>query len=238
MPAAAPAPVRITVFIAGTNHPSNTDFLADRFAAGAEAGGVTVERVRIRDLELRHFTLAHYGDAEDEPDFRRVREMVEGAAGVAFFSPVWNFSVPAHCKNLIDRMGAFGLDRDTRSAGQFKGKPFAFFFAGGAPMIAWKALMSLTTLHLSEAIKYYGGSVILRYYEPKCMVRRGEFGLVVDRRPRTLARMEREGKRFAAIALQYARDGSLPASTRLWQWLFTQLYRIGNRIMYPISARQ
>jgi multimeric flavodoxin WrbA len=239
MSVAAPSPVRLTVFVAGTNDPSNADFLADRFMAGVRSmDGVIVEKVRIRDLQLAHFTLEHYGDGQQEADFVRVQQLIEGSAAVVFFSPVWNFSVPAHFKNLLDRMGAFGLDRETRSEGQFAGKPFAFIYTGGAPMIAWKALMYLTTLHIAEAIKYYGGSVIYRHYEPRCLPSRGHFGLVVDQRPKTLALMEWQGKRFALIAQQYAKDGSLPTSSRLWQWWFTQLYRIGNRIMYPIGARQ
>jgi NAD(P)H-dependent FMN reductase len=239
MAAQTPAPVRIALFVAGTNEPSNSDVLADAFLRGVcSVSGVVAEKVRMRDLSLAHFTLAHYAEVQEEPDYRRVRDLIEGAAGVAFFSPVWNFSVPAHCKNLLDRMGAFALDRETRSVGQLRGKPFAFVYSGGAPMIAWKALMALTTLHVSEAIKYYGGSVVFRYYEPKCMVRRGQFGLVVDKRPATVRAMERAGSRFGRIASYYAAMGALPPWMRMWQWMFTQLYRIGNRIMYPISARQ
>ncbi len=239
MIAAVSSPVRLTVFVAGTNASGNSNYLADRFLAGmATVPGVTAEKVSMRDLSLAHFTLAHYGEGEQEADFARLQRWIDASAGIAFFSPVWNFSVPAHFKNLLDRMGAFGLDKETRSKGQFNGKPFAFIYTGGAPMIAWKALMYLTTLHVAEAIKYYGGSVVYRHYEPRCILGRGTFGLVVDQRPKTLALMEKQGKRFATIALQYAKDGSLPASLRLWQWWFTQLYRIGNRIMYPISARQ
>jgi NAD(P)H-dependent FMN reductase len=237
--AAASAPVRISVFVAGTNDPSNSDVLADAFIRGMHlVPGIAAEKVRIRDLALAHFTLAHYADAEEEPAFQRVRTLVEGAAGIAFFSPVWNFSVPAHCKNLLDRMGAFALDRETRSRGQLNGKPCAFVYTGGAPMIAWKALMYLTTLHVAEAIKYYGGSVVFRHYEPRCIPGRGRFGLVIDQRPRSLQYMEKMGRRFARIAVHFAEDGSLPIWFRLWQWWFTQLYRIGNRIMYSISARQ
>lgn len=235
----APTPVRLAVFVAGTNDPGNSDFLADRFIEGVRSvQGVTVEKVRIRDLHLEHFTLAQYDNAAQEPDFLRIKALMEASAGIAFFSPVWNFSVPAHFKNFIDRIGAFGLDQATHSKGQFQGKPFAFVYTGGAPMIAWKALMYLTLLHVAEAIKYYGGSVVYRHFEPRCVPGRGRFGLVVDQRPATIASMERAGKRFALIARQYARDGSLPGTLRVWKWFFTQFYRIGNRILYPISARQ
>lgn len=239
MPSASSPPVRLAVFVAGTNDPSNSDFLADRFIEGMRTvNGVIVEKVRIRDLNLAHFTLVHYAEQTPEPDFLRVQALIEGSAGVAFFSPVWNFSVPAHFKNLIDRIGVFGLDEETRSKGKFKGKPFAFVFTGGAPMIAWKALMYLTTLHVAEAIKYYGGAVVYRHFEPRCVPSRGKFGLVVDQRPASIQKMKEDGEWFVRIAQRFASDGSLPGSLRLWKWFFTQFYRIGNRILYPISARQ
>lgn len=233
------SPARIVVFVAGNNDPSNSDYLADRFMAGVRSvEGIVVEKVRMRDLSLGHFHLGHYAEESIEPDYLRVKECVEGAAGVAFFSPIWNFSVPAHFKNLLDRMGAFGLDAQTHSKGQFKGKPFALVYTGGAPMIAWKALMYLTTLHVSEVLKYYGGAVVYRFFEPRCTAGRGQFGLVVDQRPDTLRALEAAGKRFALIAQQYAKNGALPSSQRLLKWCFTQLYRIGNRILYQISTRQ
>lgn len=171
-------------------------------------------------------------------DFCTLQEKIEQANGIVIATPIWNFSVPAHLKNVIDRIGAFALDEETRSKGQFKGKPFFFIFTGGAPLIAWKALMYLTTMHLSEAMKYYDGTVIGRHFEPKCMVRRGQFGLVVDRRPESLAKMRREGSRFAKIVQTYAKTGKLPLWNQLRHGLFTWLYRIGNRVMYPVSRFQ
>ena len=105
-------------------------------------------------------------------------------------------------------------------------------------MIAWQALMYLTTLHLAEAIKYYDGSIILRHFEPKSVAGKGKFGLVVDKRPKTIALMRSYGESFGKIARQYADTGTLPLKNRLWQKWFEFLYRVGNRIMYPISKMQ
>ncbi len=105
-------------------------------------------------------------------------------------------------------------------------------------MIAWQALMYLTTLHMAEAIKYYGGSVVMRHFEPKAVVGKGQFGLVVDKRPKTLKLMHEYGHRFGKIAAGYAQDGTLPIGNRLWSKWFEFLYRVGNRIMYPLSKRQ
>ena len=105
-------------------------------------------------------------------------------------------------------------------------------------MIAWKALMYLTTLHVAEAIKYYGGTVILRHFEPKCTPGKGIFGMVVDKRPDSLALMKKHGKQFAHSAQIFATSSKLPTREQLHHKAFEFLYRIGNRIMYPISERQ
>ena len=105
-------------------------------------------------------------------------------------------------------------------------------------MIAWKALMYLTTLHVTEAIKYYAGTVVGRHFEPKSIVSRGKFGLVVDKRPATIEAMKRKGRKFGDIAKHYHENGALPIRVRLGYQFFTFLYRVGNRIMYPISTLQ
>lgn len=230
----------IAVVVAGMSEPSNANMLADHFIEGLKTvPGVTFEKIRLKDLQLHHFTLADYDDAHDtEPDYLRIRTILQDATGIVFATPIWNFSVPAHLKNLIDRIGAFGLDSATHSRGQFGGKPFGLIFTGGAPMIAWKALMYLTTLHMAEAIKYYEGTVILRHFEPKCVPGKGKFGLVVDQRPATLALMKKYGEKFAQSAQYYAKNGKLPGGQELVHKWFEFLYRVGNRIMYPISKVQ
>lgn len=239
-PPSAPSKARlVAVIVAGTNDVSNANVLADELIEGMKnVPGVTFEKIRLRELSLHHFTLEDYAEESCEPDYLRLKTLIQDASGVIFATPVWNFSVPAHLKNLIDRMGAFGLDKETHSRGQFGGKPFGLVYTGGAPMIAWQALMYLTTLHMAEALKYYGGSIVLRHFEPKCVAGKGRFGLVVDKRPATLALMRDYGERFGRIAKRYAETGQLPLTDRLWRKWFEFLYRVGNRIMYPISKWQ
>lgn len=214
--------------------------LADSFIEGLkDVPGVTFEKIRLKDISLHHFTIADYEpESQPEPDYQRIKTILSDATGIVFATPIWNFSVPSHLKNLIDRMGAFGLDHDTHSKGQFGGKPIGLIFTGGAPMIAWKALMYLTTLHVAEAMKYYGGTVIMRHFEPKCTPAKGKFGLVVDQRPATLTLMKTYGKKFATSAQYFAENGKLPASQELIHKWFEFLYRVGNRMMYPISKVQ
>ena len=233
-------PTTLAVIVGGTNEPSNSNVLADAFIEGMQrVPDVRVEKIRLKDVKIEHFTLEYYHQVcPSKDDFCRIQDTVTAASGVVIATPIWNFSVPAHLKNFIDRMGAFALDEATHSKGQLKAKPFVFLYTGGAPMIAWKALMYLTTLHMTEAIKYYGGTVLYRHFEPKSLPGRGKFGLVVDQRPRSLEHMRRKGEWFAKVAVQYQKNGTLPLITRIGYQFFSFLYRVGNRIMYPISTLQ
>jgi multimeric flavodoxin WrbA len=232
---------RVVMIVAGTNEPSNSNILADTFAQGiAEETDVHVTKFRLKDLQIQHFTLERYAPHchDKDDDFCKIEDALTQAHAIVIATPIWNFSVPAHLKNLIDRMGAFALDQETHSKGKLKAKPFYLIYTGGAPKIAWEALMYLTTLHLTEAIKYYGGTVIGRHFEPKSLPGRGTFGVVVDKRPDSLEAVKKKGKKFGAIAHHYAENGSLPLRTKLGYQFFTFLYRVGNRIMYPISKLQ
>ncbi|MDD5751810.1 MAG: NAD(P)H-dependent oxidoreductase, partial [Candidatus Peribacteraceae bacterium] len=204
--------VNILVLIAGTNDPSNCALLAEHFAAGMERiPDSSVTTIRLKDLPLDHFSLQHYApSAPEEPGFRRLREALKGTHGLVIASPVWNFSVPAHLKNAIDRMGSFGLDSTTRSRGTLNGLPFFLLFTGGAPPAAWTGLMRRTTGHLARSLQYFGASHCGTHYEGRCMAGRGSFGLVVDGRPECLAMMEQNGERFARLVERFARTGRLP----------------------------
>src|SRR5438128_635598 len=100
---------KVAVIVAGTNEPSNSNVMADAFIEGMRAiEGIQVEKIRLKDVVLDHFTLQNYHpDYRGNDDFPHIENMVKDANAVVFASPIWNFSIPAHLKNLIDRMGAF-----------------------------------------------------------------------------------------------------------------------------------
>lgn len=227
--------MEIAVIVAGTNQPSNSETLAESFMEGVRSVEGTTTKICLRDLDIRHFSLDFYNaTCTSGDDFCRIQDLIQRADGIVFASPIWNFSVPAHFKNIIDRMGGFALDAQTHSRPQLNQKPFYFIFTGGAPMAAWKFLMHMTMIHVSEAIKYYGGIVIGRHFEPRCMVNRGTFGFIVDKRPESLRHMREEGKRFAKIVLRRTKTGFLPLRYRLRHRFHSSLQAIANRFMYPV----
>ncbi len=221
--------VNILVLVAGTNDPSNSDTLADAFIEGMRTQGNTeVEKIRLKDLEIAHFTLKHYdSDYPQEEVFRSLQRKIEEADGILIATPVWNFGVPAHLKNLIDRMGVFGLDAATRTRGMLRGKPFYLLFTGGSPKAAWTGLQRRTTSFLPIGLKYFGGSIAGTYYEPRCMKGSGIFGLVVDKRPESLACVREEGCKFAQIVQKFKETGKLPMK----QALLYRVYRLGQALV-------
>ena len=204
--------MNILVIVAGMNEPSNSSMLADVFIEGMRRHpNLTVEKRRLKDLDIDHFHLVHYEDnAVDEPDFAMLKDAILNADGVVIATPVWYFSVPAHLKNLIDRMGAFGLNKETRSRGTLKKKPFYVIYTGGAPTVAWKGLLRITTSHVIAGIHYFDGSYLGAHFEPKCIPSRGKFGLVVDQRPQSLAAVKKKGIAFARAVQRFVDTGKIP----------------------------
>lgn len=222
--------MRFLAIVGGTNAPSNADVLCDAFLEGVIAAcpDAIVTKLRAKDLKIQHFSLANYAPhCTTEDDFCALQEHVLAADALVFATPIWNFSIPGHLKNIVDRMGAFCLDEQTRSKGQLKGTPTFFLFTGGAPTPVWKGLMRFTTHHLPEALRYYGAQIIGRHYEGRCTVGRGTFGLVINQRPDALMRARAKGRFFGTIAQEYKVRKILPLRFRV----IGALYRLGQRII-------
>lgn len=228
--------MQVVIFVAGTNLHSNAKTLAEAFQKGLKQEGISTSLIRLTDLFINHFSLEYYHpQCSLEDDFCRVQNLIEQADGVVIATPIWNFSVPAHLKNFIDRIGGFALDEATHSKGQLKGKPFYLIFTGGAPRAAWKFMFHVTTMHLPEAIKYYGGVVLGRHYEPRCMEGHGKFGLVVDKRPHSLTLLQKKGAWFARIIFKRAKTGRLPLRFRWPYKLRIALQIFANRFLHAIE---
>jgi multimeric flavodoxin WrbA len=208
---------KILMIVAGTNEPSNSNVLADAMIAGMRSlSQVTVTKMRLRDLQMAHFGLECYGPECPLDDLEHVKREILAAHGVIIATPIWNFSVPAHLKNLIDRMGAFSLDSASHSLGELYSKPFYLLYTGGTPAAAW-SLMKRTTSHLPVSLQYFGASILGTHFEPRCTLGRGVFGLVVDKRPESLEAVRVKAVDFVKIVQNFQRTGVLPLKHRLMQ---------------------
>lgn len=220
--------MNVLVLVAGTNDPSNSDYLADIFIEGImNVHGVSAQKIRVNDVPLPQFELLDYACKRQGPEFDRIRALIQEASGIVIASPVWNFSVPAHLKNFLDHIGCFSLDAETRSKGKLRGIPCYILFTGGAPKIAWKGLMRLTTMHVPETMRYFGASIAGVHFEGRCMEGPGRFGFVLDRRPALKDAMRKKGRKFALVIRRFSETGTLPFSYRV----ISRLYAFGQRVL-------
>lgn len=219
--------MNILIIVGGTSNPSNSEMLADEFAKGAEEGGAYVGKALLRDLTIDHFTIECYDAAyPQEKDFAELRTKIEAADGLVFASPIWNFGVPGNLKNFIDRCGSFALDHERRMKAKWNDKPFYLIFTGGSPMPAWTGLLRKTTSGIKIGLQYFGGAHAGTYFEPRCTPGKGRFGLVVDKRPDSLAAIRAKGKAFAGLVERHVKTGSLPFGIRFKR----EFYRLGQTI--------
>lgn len=206
--------MKILALVSGTNDPSNSETLTERFLEGVrDVPGMETEKVLLKNIPLVHFNLRHYDEPEQNRDMEDLKKMILEADGILISAPVWNFSVPAHLKNLIDRMGSFALD-EKHSLGTLQKKPFYLLYTFGAPGPAW-ALYRRTLSHVWVSLEYFGASVIGTFYEGRCTKGRGIFGLVVDSRPDCLLKARESGKMFAESVKRFAETGKLPFKYRV-----------------------
>jgi multimeric flavodoxin WrbA len=219
--------MNILIIVGGTSNPSNSEMLADEFAKGAEEVGAYVGKALLRDLTIDHFRIECYDPAyPEEKDFAELRAKIKAADGLVFASPIWNFGVPGNLKNFIDRCGSFALDHERRMKATWNDKPFFLIFTGGSPMPAWTGLLRKTTSGIKVGLQYFGGAHAGTYFEPKCTPGKGRFGLIVDKRPESLAAVRAKGKAFAALVRHHAESGTLPVMMRLKR----KFYALGQKI--------
>ncbi len=219
--------MKILVIVGGTSDPSNSEALADAFIAGARGAGAETDKVLLRTLSIDHFDIRCYApDFRDEPDFAAVRAKIEAADGLVLAAPIWNFDIPANVKNLIDRCGAFSLDAERRMRGQWKDMPFYLIYTGGSPTPAWKGLLRTTMSSVKVSLQYFGGAHAGTHFEPRCTPGKGRFGLVVDKRPESLAKLAAQGSAFAALVRRHVETGRLPLMITLKR----RFYRLGQTI--------
>jgi multimeric flavodoxin WrbA len=224
--------MKISVFVAGTNEKSNADFLADAFITGIkEVQDTEITKVRLKDVDLEHFDMKFYKEnTEQEKDFNKMKELILSSDGCVFASPIWNFSVPAHLKNFIDRIGSFGLDTATRSLGTLNGKPFYLLYTGGSPTAVWIGLQKKTVSHIPTSLRYFGASVVGSHYEERCTKGKGVFDLVLDQRPGSMEIVQSKGKNFAKVVQHFTKTGRLPFAQRCMLLAFKLMQKTKKRL--------
>lgn len=186
----------------------NSDTLLDKFITGCtQIPNVSTEKIYLSDIEIAYYTYENKdGALPHEEDFKNLCEKIQNADGLVIATPTYNFSVPAHLKNFIDRIRFLSLDfTDKNILGQPTGKLTHlctyFIVTGGTPSWAQKILFfAFPPFWLRGVFLYFGAKVDGGLYT-------GNIHAHTNTRLHTLAR--HRGKKFARHIKREPHNGLL-----------------------------
>lgn len=178
----------------------NSDTMLDDFILGAESvAGIDVEKIYLSDTPIKYYSYeTSKGVCPDEKEFGELIEKIKNARGLVIATPTYNFSVPAHLKNFIDRIRFIALDLERKNKlGQPTGKlgflNTYFLVSGGTPTWAQKILFfTFPPFWLRGVFLYFGANVMGAIYT-------GDIKSFETKS--TSAKCQKAGKKFAKDVL-------------------------------------
>lgn len=147
--------------------------MLDYFIAGMkEVPNIEVEKVYLEDIPINTYNFKNStGPQKDEELFKKLTDKIKNeTAGLVIATPTYNFSVPAHLKNFIDRIRFFALNFNDKNKlgqpnGMLGGLKTYFLVSGGTPNWAETILFfSFPSFWLRGVFLYFNAKVIGAYY--------------------------------------------------------------------------
>jgi FMN-dependent NADH-azoreductase len=186
----------------------NSDSMLDAFIEGLQTHEqITVEKVYLEDIYIGRYGFENRaGACEEEPDFKNLTESIKYAQGLVIATPTYNFSVPAHLKNFIDRLRFFALNTEEKNRfGQPIGLlPYLktyFIVSGGTPHWAQRILFfTFPTFWLRSVFLYYGSVVYGAFYSGDTKTFKNK---------RILAQCRKEGIRYGKKVIKNSQNSIL-----------------------------
>ncbi len=147
----------------------NSDTMLDHFILGIrEVPDMEVEKIYLEDIPINAYRFENsLGPEQNETEFKKLTEKIRrDIRGLVIASPTYNFSVPAHLKNFIDRIRFFSLDfKNKTDLGQPSGKlgylRMYFLVSGGTPTWAEHILFFAFPLFWLRGVFLYMGAKVL-----------------------------------------------------------------------------
>lgn len=151
----------------------NSDTMLDFFIAGMrEVPGIEVDKIYLDDIPINTYTYENSkAPLPHEEKFAELaRQITQEASGLVIATPTYNFSVPAHLKNFIDRIRFFALDfnhktRFGQPVGQLQHLRTYFLISGGTPWWAETILFfAFPAFWLRGVFLYFNAKVMGALY--------------------------------------------------------------------------
>lgn len=151
----------------------NSDTMLEHFILGMkEVPNIEVEKIYLEDIPIDYYKFENSRiPAEHEVKFKELSEKImKEVSGLVIATPTYNFSVPAHLKNFIDRIRFFALDFSKRNK---MGQPVGnlghlrtyFLVSGGTPNWAEHILFfTFPSFWLRGVFLYFNAKVMGAFY--------------------------------------------------------------------------
>lgn len=159
--------IKIIALSSSPSKGRNSDSMLNAFIEGVQThSDIKVEKVYLNDIQINMYCFENRnGTCEDESEFEKLTDSIKQAQGLVIATPTYNFSVPAHLKNFIDRLRFFALDFDHKNA---LGQPVGmlaylktyFLVSGGTPHWAQRLLFFAFPPFWLRAVFLYYGAVV------------------------------------------------------------------------------
>ena len=145
----------------------NSDSMLDAFIEGLQTHKqIIVEKIYLEDVLIERYCYENRGGAcPNEPEFESLTQSIKYAQGLIIATPTYNFSVPAHLKNFIDRLRFFALDFEHKNklgqpVGMLQYLKTYFLVSGGTPHWAQRILFFAFPPFWLRAVFLYYGSIV------------------------------------------------------------------------------
>lgn len=151
----------------------NSDMMLDYFIKGIKSiDGMEVEKIYLKDISIDYYSYENSkGISEHENDFKKLAlKLSQDDIGLVIATPTYNFSVPAHLKNFIDRIRFMALDFSKKNKirqplGKLSNIKTYFLVSGGTPNWAERILFfAYPAFWLRGVFLYFGAKFMGSYY--------------------------------------------------------------------------
>jgi FMN-dependent NADH-azoreductase len=186
----------------------NSDTMLDSFLDGVSSvKGIEFKKIYLKEIPIEMYEYSNSkGAGENEKEFKELTDLIQDSEGLVISTPTYNFSVPGHLKNFIDRMGFISLDyKNQNKLGQPIGRlgylQTYFLVSGGTPK--WAEILfffAFPSFWLRAVFLYFGSEVMGAYYS-------GDIKTFENKR--ILNKCHRLGVKYAYMVLEERKRGFL-----------------------------
>ena len=176
----------------------NSDTMLDHFLIGAsKIEDLDIEKIYLEDIKFDHYNYENgKHPLPHESEFEKLATKLQKIDALVIATPTYNFSVPAHLKNFIDRIRFVALDRSKKNklgqpVGLLGNLRLYYLVSGGTPRWAQKLLFfAYPPFWLRAVFLYYGGNCMGAFYS-------GDIKTFENKK--VLAKCEKKGEGFAKM---------------------------------------